>query len=109
MGLMDEPGTMGRRLRELAVTNEGGLRLIIGALLEPTTQMVDAGWDAREAHGLIVAGTPAVTYRAMLQAALLDIIEDAKQLQHADTDGLAKQHAALHDYLHRAGIEKETW
>ena len=103
MGLQDKPGEMGRKLRALAVTSEGGLRLILGALLEPTTQMVDAGFDARDKNGPVVGNTPSVTYKAMLRSALADLVDDDKQ--YADTDGLAKQHAALHDYLHRAGIE----
>jgi hypothetical protein len=98
MGLADKPGTMGRKLRELNVTNDGGLRLIIQALLEPTTQMVDAGWDNNP-------GSPGIPYRAMLQAALKDLVDDAAQ--HADTDGLAKQHDILHQYLRAAGIEPE--
>ena len=98
MGLQDKPGEMGRKLRALGVTNDGGLRLILQALLEPTTQMVDAGWDAAS-----LARQPGASYRAMLKAALSELVDDDKQ--YADTDGLAKQHAALHDYLHRAGIE----
>jgi hypothetical protein len=101
MGLQDKPGEMGRKLRALGVTNDGGLRLIIGALLEPTTQMVDAAWDS---FRLPVA--PFDMYRAVLKAVLEELADDDKQ--YADTDGLAKQHAMLHDYLHRAGIEEET-
>ena len=101
MGLQDKPGEMGRKLRALGVTGDGGLRLIIGALLEPTTQMVDAGWDA---FRLPVA--PIDMYRAVLKTVLEDLVDDDKQ--YADTDGLAKQHAMLHDYLHRAGIEPEV-
>jgi hypothetical protein len=93
---------MSRRLRELDVTNEGGLRLIIGALLEPTTQMVDAGWDACS-----LSRAPIISYKAMLRAVLLDMIHDAQDRQHADTDGLAKQHDVLHRYLRAAGIEPE--
>lgn len=101
MGLQDKPGEMGRKLRALAVTSEGGLRLILGALLEPTTQMVDAGWN--EAQAFSGLRRPAAIFRSMVKAALLELVDDDKQ--YADTDGLAKQHAALHDYLHRAGIE----
>jgi hypothetical protein len=105
MGLADKPGTMGRKLRELEVTNDGGLRLIIQALLEPSTQMVDAAWREREILG--PHGTPPVfLYQAMLRAALKDLIDDAAQ--HADTDGLAKQHDILHSYLRAAGIEPEV-
>ena len=106
MGLQDKPGEMGRKLRALGVTGEGGLRLIIGALLEPTTQMTEAAWDYATQMDWIDVHPPALLYRAMLQAALTELVDDDKQ--YADTDGLAKQHAMLHDYLHRAGIEPEV-
>lgn len=107
MGQGDPVGTMSRRLRELNVTNEGGLRLIIGALLEPTTQMVDAGWDEHQRLGSCVS-SPAAYYRAMLKAVLLDMVHDDQQRQHADTNGLAAQHDVLHQYLRAAGIEPEV-
>ena len=100
---------MARKLLRLGVTDGNGLRLIIEALLEPTTQMVDAAWDLCESQAgedVPAHMVPTALYRAMLRAALLDLIDDSKQ--YADTDGLAKQHAMLHDYLHRAGIEEDT-
>jgi hypothetical protein len=103
MGLQDKPGEMGRKLRALEITSEGGLRLILAALLEPTTQMTDAAWDHSEEWEGYRPLPPVELYRAMLKAALAELVDDDKQ--YADTDGLAKQHAALHDYLHRAGIE----
>jgi hypothetical protein len=108
MGQLDQVGTMARRLRELDVTNDGGLRLILQALLEPTTQVVDAGWDASQQWTARVQVPPSVVFRAMISAVLLDLVHDDQQRQHADTDGLAKQHDVLHRYLRAAGIEPEV-
>ena len=109
MGMQDKLGSMAQRLRALNITNEGGLRLILNTLLEPSTQMVDAGWAEDESwhrnNGR--AAPPPIAFRAMVRSALSELIDD--EAQHADTDGLAIQHARLHDYLHRAGIEKEAW